>query len=62
MSIGLVFWVLMLLWLVLGFFWYKQEPGTRWAVGGGFLLWFLLFLLGWAVFGFPIQGPGAPMR
>lgn len=55
LSIGVVFWILMLLWLVLGF-WWNYTPGSSnyRPFGGHVLLWFLLFLLGWAEFGFPI--------
>jgi hypothetical protein len=56
MTMSLVFWVLMLLWLVfLG--WWHYWP----QVGGGHpaLIWplpFILFLLlGWATFGAPIR-------
>lgn len=60
MSLGLAFWILMLLWLVLGFWW--AWPGTatgyhNWFPLGGTLLIFILFLLlGWKVFGPPIHG------
>lgn len=53
MTIGMIFWVLMIIWLVFGFWAYW--PLSR-ANGPNFLLWFLLFLLGWSVFGFPIKG------
>jgi len=55
MTIGLLFWLLMILWLVFGFWVYYPAPDKR-TFGGHFLLWFLLFLLGWAQFGFPISG------
>lgn len=49
MSISLIFWVLMILWLVLGLYTNRTTLGT-WAPNG--LLIFILFaLLGWAVFG-----------
>ena len=53
MPIGLIFWVLMLLWLVLGFV--PQPAGSpaplylKW--GGTLLLFILLVLLGWDAFG-----------
>lgn len=54
MSLGLVFWVLMLLWLVLWF--YPQYPAPNWpVVGGGVLLFILLLILGWHDFGPPIR-------
>jgi hypothetical protein len=53
MSFGLAFWILMLLWLVFGWF-YNSSPGTfgpyGWA-GHSLLLFVLLGLLGWRVFG-----------
>jgi hypothetical protein len=53
MSIGLLFWLLMVLWLVFGWF-YNSSPGTfgsyGWA-GSSLLLFILLALLGWHVFG-----------
>lgn len=54
LSLGIVFWIVMLLWLV-GGFWvnYSAAPNYR-AYGGHILLWFVLFLIGWQVFGFPI--------
>jgi hypothetical protein len=55
MSIGLLFWVLMVLW----FFSYA---GTKWGGLGGpylymndLLTWVLFFLVGWKLFGFVIH-------
>jgi hypothetical protein len=57
MTFALVFWILMLLWLVFGWF-YNSSPGAfgpyGWA-GNGLLLFILLGLLGWHVFGAPIH-------
>lgn len=56
MTIGLLYWILMLVWLLFGF-WYEPSPASRWRpLGGHLLLWFLLFLIGWKIFGFPIKG------
>jgi hypothetical protein len=60
MSRGLIFWILMLLWLVLGVWGlYSSRPmnGAGWiAPVGGTLLEFLLFLLlGWGVYGAPVK-------
>jgi hypothetical protein len=60
-SIGFCFWLLMLLWLIFGLYWNWPEntsggPRAFGHMGGGLLLFILLFLLGWRVFGFPIQG------
>jgi len=53
MSLGLAYYILLLLWLVYGCY-------TNWAnrpVVGGNVIAFLLFLLvGWKVFGPPIHG------
>jgi hypothetical protein len=61
MSIGLAFWVLMLLWLIFGLWW--SWPGAvpaqfhGWFPVGGTVLIFILFLLlGWHAFGPPIHG------
>lgn len=53
MSIGFVFWLLMILALVFGIW---RGWGDRFVMGGSLLLWILLFLLGWGTFGFPIHG------
>ena len=54
MTIGLVFWILMLIWLVFGL--WQAWPGWQgWAAGNVFLF-VLLFLLGWHAFGPPIHG------
>ena len=59
MTIGLAFWILMLLWLVFGLWSYwpvaGQPPNYRF-VGGNLLLFVLLALLGWHDFGPPIHG------
>ena len=57
MTLGLVFWILMLLWFVFGLWWYwtPSQPRWGWAGHSGFL--FILFLiLGWHAFGPPIHG------
>jgi hypothetical protein len=54
MPIGLLFWVLMVLWVV---FWgYGRTPGGQpyWGTYNGWLLFVLLFLIGWRIFGFAI--------
>lgn len=60
MTLGLIFWVLMLIWAVFGLMW--NWPGTAPAVGpygpigNTVLLFVLLLLLGWRVFGAPVHG------
>ncbi len=58
MPLSFVFWLLMLLWLIFGIMGMYPFPADRrgWALSaGGFLLWIILFVLGWAVFGFIIK-------
>lgn len=55
MSLGLAFWVLMLLWLVLGLY-IGYTGASHFVLGGNLLLFILLLLLGWKVFGPPLQG------
>jgi hypothetical protein len=61
MTIGLAFWILMLLWLVFGLWWsWPGAPQSRFYAffpAAGTLLIFILFLLlGWHAFGPPIHG------
>ena len=53
MSMGLVFWILMLIWLVFGL--WHNWPNYP-LVGGNLLLFILIGLLGWKIFGAPIHG------
>jgi hypothetical protein len=55
MSLGLLFWILMLLWLVGYGYGASRLPFTPWTVGPNILLFILLLILGWKVFGSPIQ-------
>jgi O-antigen ligase len=56
MGIGLIFWILMLIWLVFGF-WVNWNAGTPnpHLIGGNVMLFILLLLLGWQAFGAPIH-------
>lgn len=60
MTIGFLFWLLMILWLIFGLWgnWPAPAAGpSGWRpLGGSLLLFVLLFLLGWHVFGWPIHG------
>jgi hypothetical protein len=60
MTIGFLFWLLMILWFIFGFWWnWPADMSNRSGLGplGGHVLTFILFfLLGWKVFGFVIQG------
>jgi hypothetical protein len=58
MPLGILFWVLMLIWLIFGIWSNRVEiqGGKYQVVGGSLLLFILLFILGWKVFGFIVQG------
>lgn len=57
MTAGVAFWILMLIWLVAGGI--GVARGGRWSwreiASGDLLLFLAIFLLGWRVFGAPIQ-------
>ena len=55
MPIGLIFWVIMLLW-ILGYIGSVYSPGAYpWVHGSTLMLFILLFLLGWHAFGFMVR-------
>ena len=55
MTLGLLFWILMILALV-GWGWGRPwTAGPGWGWGSDFLIFVLLFLLGWHDFGFVIH-------
>lgn len=54
-SIGLLFWLIMIITLVFGAWRYRGDPAFTW-VWNDFPWYVLFFLLGWAVFGWPIGG------
>jgi hypothetical protein len=53
MTLGLLYWILMLLWLVFGV--WRSWPAYDY-LGGHLLLFVLLVILGWRAFGPPIHG------
>ena len=57
MPIGILFWVLMILWFLFGLYWNRGDlrGGNYGVVGGNLVLFVLLGLLGWKVFGPPLQ-------
>jgi hypothetical protein len=57
MTIGFIFWLIMLLWLIFGLYGNRTKlaGGDYNFIAGGLLLFILLFLLGWRVFGFIIR-------
>ena len=58
MSIGTIFWFLMILWLIFGpgYGFYVETPNRRLVNGSSLLLFVLLFLVGWKLFGFVVHG------
>ena len=61
MSIGLLFWVLMVLWAV-SWLGAVYGPGQYpWVHASNVLFFILLFLLGWHAFGFVIHASVAPL-
>lgn len=60
MSLRLLFWLLMLLWLIFGFFvyWPASTPSGTVVflpLGNHLIHFALFFVVGWKVFGFPID-------
>jgi len=53
MTLGLIFWILMLLWLVFSL--WQNWPLSGPAIGGSLLQFLLFLILGWQVFGAPIR-------
>jgi hypothetical protein len=55
MPIGLLFWIIMIIWIITGLA--GRRPGSPpWLVwGGDLVLCILIFLLGWHNFGFIIH-------
>jgi hypothetical protein len=58
MTLGLVFWILMLIWLIFGLIWnWPGGPAVPYGPIGNTILLFILFLLlGWHAFGPPVHG------
>jgi len=58
MSIGLIFWVIMLIWLIFAIAWNNGWAGVAayGPLGNSLLLFVLFLLLGWRVFGAPVHG------
>jgi hypothetical protein len=55
MTTSILFWVLMLISLVFGFASWRGAAGPYGPAGNSLLLFILLLLLGWQVFGAPIR-------
>ncbi len=57
MDIGLLFWILMILWIVsVAGTYFRTEP--YWAYGSNLFQLVLFFLLGWQVFGPMLRASG----
>jgi hypothetical protein len=58
MTIGFLFWLLMVLWFLFGLYYNRTtiQGGNYGVLGSDLLLFILLFLLGWKIFGFIITG------
>ena len=57
MPIGMIFWMLMIIWALFGIMW-NTNPGPfgTWGLWGNWLLLFVLFfILGWHDFGFVVH-------
>lgn len=56
---GILFYVIMLIWFLFGLYWNWPADGGQGRVagfvGGNLMLFILLLLLGWRVFGPPLQ-------
>jgi hypothetical protein len=55
MTLGLCFWVIMLVWLVFGILAYAGMVGAYGVAGNTVLLFVLFLLLGWQLFGPPLH-------
>lgn len=55
MPLGLAFWIIMLIWLVFGGLVHFGIVAGAWAGVSTLLLFVLFALLGWRVFGAPLQ-------
>jgi hypothetical protein len=55
MTLGLAFWILMLIWFVFGLFAHFYSVGPYGTVFSSVLLFVLFALLGWQLFGAPLH-------
>lgn len=57
MAMGLIFWIIMLLWLIFALAWNFNwvAMGQHGPLGNSLLLFVLFLLLGWQVFGAPVR-------
>jgi len=55
MTLGLAFWILMLIWFVFGVLIHFGFAGSYGVIGNTVLIFVLFLLLGWQVFGAPLR-------
>lgn len=55
MTLGLCYWILMLIWLVFGLLVHYGTATAYGVIGNVLLLFFLFLILGWQVFGAPLR-------
>jgi hypothetical protein len=55
MTLGLAFWIIMLVWLVFGLYGAYNAGGSPYMIGGTLLMFVLFLLLGWHAFGPPLH-------
>lgn len=55
MTLGLCYWILMLVWLVFGLLVHFGTVAAYGAIGNVVLLFVLFLILGWQVFGAPLR-------
>jgi len=58
MPIGYIFWAIFLIIILFNIVSWRSGPTWQYAWGGNVIILVLLFLLGWAEFGFILQGGG----
>jgi hypothetical protein len=58
MPIGMIFWMLMIIWAIFGIAWNSNSTVFgSWGLWGNWILLFVLFfILGWKEFGFVVHG------
>jgi uncharacterized membrane protein YqaE (UPF0057 family) len=59
MPIGYIFWAIFLVIIILRIVGYRSGPGWQYGWTSDVVILILLFLLGWAEFGFILQGGSA---
>lgn len=57
MSIGFIVWLILILWLLYGagVAW-PRDAANRYGFGSNLVLWVLLALMAWSIYGSPLKG------